>query len=443
MSARHQGTPQVSGADALRGGLGYARALWTVAALPAARRIVPVYLGAALPAGVIFGPNGMHPADLAAAAEASPGVRLALWCGWLLLGLPGVHVLFRAPSARYLRWLPVPRALPAALLAAALVLAQAPWGLLWAAARGPQSMLAAVLGAAGWSALWALLPRGRGERALRGAGLLGVLALVAAAAPAWALAGAGAAALVLGAPAAWTRAVEQARARSRTLPQRRPSAALALLYARALRRVRPGLLVRLLLVCALGAGLVALASAANQLDSDARALLATMLGAAVLSVCASSVAAAVLAAEEPLDWLLRSLGTRPAVRQQGLVLAAAGQVAVLGAAYGAAAGWGSEPIGWARVFAASALLGAGLGGWALAAAQWARRAVRQRARERQRDERPGDVRRLELDDGRLLVAALAAMAAAMLGLWLVGEIAAVAVAAAGIALGLREDRRVS
>jgi hypothetical protein len=111
--------------------------VWARAVIvPAWRRAGAVWVGCAIVAAVIFGPNGMQPEDLTLLALANPGVGAVLALTWLLVFAPTARLLVRGDGASFLRSLPHPAFAPAVLVGAALVALQLPWLVLWVAGEG-------------------------------------------------------------------------------------------------------------------------------------------------------------------------------------------------------------------------------------------------------------------------------------------------------------------
>jgi hypothetical protein len=408
------------------------RALAAAVGQPALVRGLPLYLGLVLPVAVICGPNGMHPADLAGAAEASAGVRLVLWSGWTLAALPVAHALFDGESSVYLRWLPAPRSWTLAALVVMLVAVQGVFGLFWWVARGPVDAAAAMALVAAVQAAFVVAPRRRLEALARAAGLAGAVALVVAGLRSEVLLGAGLAGLAVAVPAAWARCVEHGPRRAAALRGTGPSLVLAQLYLRGLWRTRPGLVTRMLLTTALGAGLVVLSGAANDLDLVARGRFSAMVATVSLSLAAGGLAVPVLEAERALRWILDSAGTRGHVRVAARSLAAAVAGGALGVIHGALASWGAGWPGLVRLAGVAALLGAGLGVIATRGAVWAEAAARDRSVRRRRAETPGLTEGVDVDGGRVIAGVAGAMIAALVALHVLGEAAALLVACAGL-----------
>jgi hypothetical protein len=417
----------------------YVRALAAAVGRPALLRGLPLYLGLAAPAGVIFGPNGMHPADLADAAAASVGVRLALWGGWVLAALPVAHALFDGERTAYLRWLPAPRAWTWIALAGMLLGVHGGFGLFWWVARGPLAATGAMSLAAAMQATLLIAPRHRGEAVARALALGGFAALIAAGLGGGIGLAAGLAGLVVAVPAAWARCVEHGPRRAGALRTRQPGLVLAQLYLRGLWRTRPGLVTRTLLTTALGAGLVVLSSAANHLDLAARAQFSAMVAAVSLSLGVGGLGAPVVEAERGLGWILDSAGTPGRVRVWARSLAAGVAGAALGLLHGVLAAWGAGGeaglpgglLAAGRLAGVAVLLGVGLAVAAVRSAVWAEAAARDRAARRRRAETPELSEGVELDGGRVIAGVFGAMIAVMVTLHVFGEAGALLVACAG------------
>ncbi|MGE5180443.1 MAG: hypothetical protein ACM31C_00190, partial [Acidobacteriota bacterium] len=233
-------------------------AVWTRAiVVPAARRAIGVWAGAAIVGAVVFGGNGMRPHDLTALALHSPAVGAVLAATWILLFVPSARLLVRWDAASYLRALPHPRAEPIAVAAAALVALQLPWLALWLAGEGT-----------------------------RGALVVAAVSLPAAAIAAW---------RPRPARARWPRWTSATRA-------------LAGVYARALLRRGGHALVR-------GAGLAVLAGIAggllarnNELAGAAAATIAASAIAVVLVPGWAGVLATLVDAHRAARWLAATLG---------------------------------------------------------------------------------------------------------------------------------------
>ncbi len=112
-------------------------AVWMRAVIvPSVRRALPVWIGAGIVGGVIFGGTGMAPRDLTQLALRTPGVALGLGLAWLLLFVPVARLLVRDDATRFLRSLPSPMWPPRSIAATALVVLQVPWLMLWLVGEG-------------------------------------------------------------------------------------------------------------------------------------------------------------------------------------------------------------------------------------------------------------------------------------------------------------------
>ena len=292
--------------------------------VPAARRATPVWIGAAIAGGVLFGPNGMDPRDLTEAIRAAPAIGVVLAAAWLLLIGPVGRVLVRAPGTDYLRSLPAPRGARWAIAAAGAVAVQAPWALLWGKGEGVAAGAAAAAVAA-------------------------VITLVAGVVPAPVL-------------------------RPRAPRWRRRWWAAAAVHARGIARTAGASLVR-------GAGLAllggAVAGAIVRVNALAGAAAVTYAGAVVAVLVAIGLAGAIAAvadAELRIDGLARATGIGDA-RAGGVAFV----LAMIGAALGAIAGAAAAGLGGADAVTSIALLAAAIGlgvGLGLAGARLATHARR-------------------------------------------------------------------
>src|SRR5687768_3195008 len=93
----------------------------------AARRVVPVWVGVAILAGVVFGGTGMHPSSITGAAMRSWGFGLGLGLTWLVLVVPAGRAMLDPAATAYLRALPVRGRWRASVTAGIAVAAQLPW----------------------------------------------------------------------------------------------------------------------------------------------------------------------------------------------------------------------------------------------------------------------------------------------------------------------------
>lgn len=237
---------------------------------PAARRALPVWIGAGIAGAVIFGGTGMHPHDLTQLALHAPLLAGGLAVVWLLLFVPTARLLVRDDATRYLRSLPFAPWPPRALAVVAIVVLQLPWLALW---------------------------------------LLGEHALGLALAVAWTP--------VIAVVALWRGRVPRVGSARWGGPVR----ALLRVYARALRRRASDALIR-------ATGLALLAGAAaglfvrnNQLEPAEASVLATAVIAVVLVPGWVGCLLPLVEAHRASAWLAQSLGI--GVRTRVAVLAAA------------------------------------------------------------------------------------------------------------------------
>ena len=247
--------------------------VWTRAVIiPASRRASAVWVGAALVAALTFGPTAMHPSDLTGMALHNATVAAVLALTWLLVFVPTARLLLRGEGAAYLRCLPGPTTAPRVLAAAALIVLQLPWLLLWTI----------------------------GEGAL-GLGVVGVETLLI---------------LIL---ASWKPPV----LRSKWPGWQSDGTALRAIHLRALRRRAGDALVR-------GAGLAILAGAGAGLfvrnndlaDADAATVGASVM-AVVLVPAEVGVLLVILATHRSTAWLAASLGVSRLTRVGSVVFAIA------------------------------------------------------------------------------------------------------------------------
>ncbi len=280
---------------------------------PAARQLGVVYTALGIAGAVVFGPTGMHPADVVAAAG-SREVRLALWGLWMAGVGPAVVAAVRAPAARYLRSLPISRAAQLAVPGGLAVLAQWPVVLLWALGGAPLAGVALALASAAVALALAVQPRDWGDRARVALAVVAVAAALAWPLPPLALAGVGAAIGAIALPAAWARAPERP-ARLRLVGIAGPApVALALATLAHIVRARPVALARAGLVVAVGALLAGALIRTNQLAGTAAASMAAAIAAPVMALALGSAAIAAADHERAARWLLASGGTSGVVR---------------------------------------------------------------------------------------------------------------------------------
>jgi hypothetical protein len=248
-------------------------AVWTRAVVvPAWRRAVAAWLGCAIVAGVVFGPTGMHPADLTGLALHDPGVGIVLGATWLLVFVPTARAIVAAAPAAYLQSLPGNPRGAGLITAAALLGLQLPW-----------------------LALWTL---GEGQR-----GLAIVVAIT----------------LVIAGLARW----RPPRLRTRLPAWRRGGQALCAIHLRALERRAGDALVR-------GAGIAVLAGAAagllvrnNHVSGETAGVLGASIIAVVLIPAQIGTALVTLGVHRETAWIAAALGIAPRTRIAALVTAIA------------------------------------------------------------------------------------------------------------------------
>jgi hypothetical protein len=255
--------------------------------VPAWRRAAAVWIGCALVAAVVMGPNGIKAGDLTRLALTHAGVGAVLAATWLLVFAPTARLLVRAEAAAYLRSLPGPVVSPRLLAGAALLALQLPWAALW----------------------------------IVGEGLLGVAIVVGFS-------------LVLVVLALW----RPKPMRARWPGWRSDAAALRAIQLRGLRRRAGDALVR-------GAGLSILAGAAaglfvrnNELVGPHAAVVGASVIAVVIVPAQVGVLLVILTTHRSTAWLAASLGSSHAARVGAVVYAiAVVELAATAIAIGAAA----------------------------------------------------------------------------------------------------------
>ncbi len=262
--------------------------VWTRAViLPAWRRAGAIWVGCAIVAAIVFGPNGMHPSTLTGLALHNPGVGAVLAVTWLLVYVPTARLIVRADAAAYLRTLPGPRFAPLLIGGGAFIVLQLPWLALWVVGEGLPGL------------------------AVVGAESLAILALASWRPPA--------------VHAGWPSWKHEGQA-------------LRAIHLRALRRRAGDALVR-------GAGLSVLAGAAaglfvrnNGLTGPAAAAIGAAVIAVVLVPACAGVLLVILGSHRQTAWLADTLGIAPGTRTAALVFAiAVVQLAASAIALGGAA----------------------------------------------------------------------------------------------------------
>ena len=398
--------------------------LWRVLARtvgpPALVRAVPPFVALGLASAVIFGGNGMRPADLARVERSSLGVRLALWGTFWLLGQPAARALFETPGSFFLRSLPVPAWHFHVRHAAHLLALQAPFMVLLGLGAGPWAALGSGVALGAFAAVGVVGLR-RPLVALAGAGLL--FALVAAA-PFPALLGLGAVVGTLAIPAAYRLAPERQAGRGRATIGGSPAAALALAYLAVARRRDLVPIARGILAAATGGVVLALTARNNGLEVASRSgALALMTGALPLAIAVSGVASRVVETERRLQWLLLTTATSPAARTTAALGVTLAWGAAMGALFAAVALALGGPSGGPALVGQGAALGLALAAFA----GWS-------------------VRRLEVsgrvDGSSVVVALLGASALTAILASLLGSVALVPLLAAGARLVQRTPRLI-
>lgn len=336
-----------------------ARALVLTAGRAALERSLPVYLGVAIAAAVIFEGNGMKPATLTRMAQASVATRAWLWGAWLLVTMPAARAILFAPSILFLRALPIPRLWFLAVQGGLLAVAELPWAALWARGAGPAAGLAAALGAIAAHAFLVAPPR----RAIEVLFAAVIAAAIAAGAPAPLLGAAGAATSGIALRGAWRRAPDRGGDRDRAIVLGPPPLALAAAHVATITRSHRALLLRAALFVAIAIALASFAARADGAgDAGALSVLSLTLFAPAIAAGAAGLAGPVLRSERDARWLLDVSGASPAVRVAGATLALAAAGAVYGAAHGAATGAiaGASWRAASRLAAEAAWIGAAL-----------------------------------------------------------------------------------
>lgn len=344
-----------------------ARALARATALTfvqtALRASAPAFTAILFGGAVVFSKQGMHPRDLTSLARGSAPAACALWGAWLLLVVPIVRAVVRAPGAGLLRSLPFARGALLVPLALGALIPQLPWALLWGRGEG------AVVGAlTAGLAVTCSLQIVAGVTTRRDVFALLVATVGALAAPRVPLvAGVALVSLPHALSVAWDRAGEEAHTRARApahLRVRRPLVALVRVYALALVRTERTLLLRSLALSSFG-GLIVGVVARNRgaVDTLSRARILLAVGAVPIALVAAALALAVRRSERPITWLIATTATRDADRTLAALVSAwsAGLVGAL------ALGVGASVVLRAPWLVALALVGLSLG-WA---ALWA------------------------------------------------------------------------
>jgi hypothetical protein len=351
----------------------------------ALRRGLPLYLAIGIAATILFARQGLDARTVVRSATTSLAVRLALLLAWLAAALPVVRAIVMAPDAAFLRALPVPRWQIFVWLSALLVVAEAPWLVLWSRGGGPLLGAAATTSAL---ALHAQLLRA-GPRTLDGSALLhrgwGVVVILVwmrlgtsdvphhSSVALLTVFGVALAAFLASLDRAWQRASEHAPVRPRGRIAGAPARALASAYARVLER-RHGsalVLVLVLVVAVMGFAALALRNDPILAEHALRVVLACWIPVSVLA--AAVPAKPILRSEHGAEWVLAASGTALGQRRLAHVALMAIAGASGGLAIAAALGVATDADFTARLGLAVAvpLSGALLAGTTALALRWA------------------------------------------------------------------------
>lgn len=276
---------------------------------PMATRSVAVMAGLALPAAVLFGPQGLSPAEVARWFDHFASVRAAFVAVAAVITAPVLAPSLVAPGTAFCRSLPVPRGQWISLTAASALAVQAPALLLFCAAGamadagafGCSAAAAALTLAAGVADAWGIAAAVTASFAVI-AGVPRALSMPLAAAM-----------LALAARAAWTRAPE-AVARHRSLPQLVGGPGwVALAVVHGLRLVRQGATTLVFWVpLAVGTGLLAAVVVRNRADvaEPPPTVIVLLVATLPFVLVTGTTCQRVLDCERRLRWILDVTGTR-------------------------------------------------------------------------------------------------------------------------------------
>ncbi len=344
-----------------------ARPVGACAVRAAALRTGMLYVGVALVASLLFGPQGMRAADAVVIVGASRPIWLAIWATWLVAATPVAHALLEVPATYALRSLPLPRWYFWLIHGALLCAAQLPWTIFWTRGAGALAGAAATLAAAAGHAL--IVAR------LRTPAVIALSVLLAATlawrAPWGVLLCVALVAGAVGLTTAWGHAPARLARRTRRRVFGAAPVALALAHLATLSRASAALLVRGVFFAGASAGIVSLAVRNNVLEDDTAALLSLGVAAPALVLGASAVAVQIAAAEHRDRWVLDTTGTGGGVRALGASLACGLWTGLLAALHGLIVWLGTDVPG-VRLLGEAVSLGAALGAAAAACARWAR-----------------------------------------------------------------------
>lgn len=302
----------------------------------ALRSSFALYLTVGIGAFVLFAGNGLDAKTVTSLATTHRSFGFALTLIWVLAALPVARALLASSETYFLRALPVSRSEILAMLGAGLVMAHAPWALLWGRGAGPGAALGATLIALAFEV--------HILAGLRTATDLGAVALTAAASglfpsypyPAAFFAGP---AFLLGVRQAFLRAPEPRSFGRDAICTRGRALALASALGVSVYRGHGPVIARAVLLAS-GACVVVVLGLRNNDVVNAATIrrIALMVWGPACLFGAVGIAGPVLAAESKAGWLLDLCGVSASLRSASAagLLAACG--AVLGGIHGAIIG---------------------------------------------------------------------------------------------------------
>lgn len=337
----------------------------------ASPRAVTLYVGVFSVALLFFGSNGIDARIVTSAAESDLGLRLA-WLGvWVLLSAPAISAWLGEPTAFWVRVFPVPRAWVLAALALGSITLHSAWWLLWLRGSGPVQASWALGTALGLQLAWAA-----GFRSRTDAAAFGLVLLIGALGPHWALLPPLLGLCYRGSRLAWRRAPEPASGGRHAVFGSSRSVALASTLAVALLRGHRPMLARALFVASAAALVPGLYVLKNRGDGDVVFLGLAVWGPACV-LGATAISGALVEVERSLAWLVRASGG-----PQVAAYASFGLLGCWGAALGAAFAWVSvamlqlSPLATAQLLLTCSSAGAA---WATASLALVRHASRRGA----------------------------------------------------------------
>jgi len=264
-------------------------------------------VGVLLASAIVFGGNGVRPADVVDAMRDHPGARLALWGAWLALAVPiGARLVDRSP----LRTLPVRTWHAVAWLVPSALFVQLPWMVLFGFGEGvvrglASGLLAVTVGFAMASGAYGFL--------------FAALATIAAPVPAYAAAPLGVILSVLAARHAWTSGPLEERGTLRVLRRAPAVVALAVSALLDLARGHRAVFARAL---ALGIGSAAvLRLLAEHQPTDAPLARALAWSALPATIAGAWIAGPVAQHVRRFEPLLQTLGRTPRLLEASAALA--------------------------------------------------------------------------------------------------------------------------